>query len=183
MSAWRDLRDVLEMYTKGGLVIMTGLDGSVMETAVSPPPSATDDDYTVKTYDPHYAPAVRTTIQFDSDYVTLMNHAVLSQPYIWQQHVGHVNNKLAVLDKLKALAQKSWMLFLFIPAIWFGVDLANINSIEEARSLILPIILSALMVWGRKWLLLILQKTVLPLITKTVGWFVERKFKQFVGGL
>ena len=183
MSVWRDLRDVLEMYSTGGMVIMTGLDGSVMETAVSPPhpPFATDiDDYTFKTYDPDYAPAVRTTIQFDSDYVTLMNPTVLSQPLVWQQHVGHVNAKLTVLDKLKELAQKSWVLFLIIPFTWFGVDLSNTNSLEEAWSLILPMLLSAAMVLGRKWLLLVLQKTVLPLITKTIVWFVQRKFRQFV---
>ena len=34
MSTWRDLRDLLEMYSAGGLVIMTGMDGAVMETAV-----------------------------------------------------------------------------------------------------------------------------------------------------
>lgn len=175
MSSWRDLRDVLEMYTKGGLVIMTGLDGSVMETAVSQSPT-----YDGKIYN---HTGVRTTIQFDSGYVTVMTPTVLQQPQVWQQHVGHVNNKLAVLDTLKTLAQKSWMLFLFIPAIWFGIDLANTNSVEEAWSLILPILLGALMVWGRKWLLLILQKTVLPLITKTAGLFVERKFKQFVGDM
>jgi hypothetical protein len=175
MSAWRDLRDVLEMYTKGGLVIMTGLDGAVMETAVSSPSS-----YDGKIYN---HTGIRTTIQFDSDYVTVMTPTILQQPEVWQQHVGHVNKKLAVLDKLKALAQKSWMLFLLIPAIWFGVDLANTNSVEEAWSLILPILVSALMVWARKWLLLILQKTLLPLITKTVGWFVQRKFKQFVGDM
>jgi len=186
MSVWRDLRDVLEMYSTGGMVIMTGLDGSVMETAVSPPhpPFSTDiDDFTFKTYDPDYAPAVRTTIQFDSDYVTLMNPAVLQQSHVWQQHVVHVDNKLSVLDKLKELAQKSWVLFLIIPFIWFGVDLSNVNSVEEAWTLIFPMLLSAAMVWGRKWLLLVLQKTVLPLITKTVGWFVQRKFNQFVEGM
>lgn len=181
MSSWRDLRDVLEMYTNGGLVIMTGLDGSVMETAVSQPASSdTSKKYDGKTYD---QTGVRTTIQFDSDYVTLMTPAVLQQPQVWQQHVGHVNKKLAVLDKLKTLAQKSWVLFLFIPFIWFGIDLSNTNSVEEAWNLILPILMSALMVWGRKWLLLILQKTVLPLITRIGSWFVQRKFKQFVGDM
>lgn len=174
MSAWQDLRDVLEMYTRGGLVIMTGLDGGVMETAVSSPSS-----YDGKIYSHN---GIRTTIQFDSNYVTVMSPTVLQQPEVWQQHVGQVNKKLAVINNLKALAQKSWMVFLLIPAIWFGVDLANTNSVEEAWSLIAPTLLSTAMVWGRKWLLLLLQKTVLPLITKTVGWFVQRKFKQFVEG-
>ncbi|MBE2221333.1 MAG: hypothetical protein IAF02_07320 [Anaerolineae bacterium] len=171
---WRDLRDLLEMYWAGGLVIMTGMDGAEMETAV-PLPSAAD---ITKTYS---HTGIRTTIQFDSDYITVITPAVLQQPQIWQQHIELVHAKLAVLDKLRTWAQKSWMLFLLIPIAWFGMDFANVNSPDEAWQLIYPMLLSAVIVWGRKWLLRILQKTILPLIMKAVSWFVQRKFRQFVG--
>ena len=170
MSVWRDLRDVLEMYTSGGLVIMTGMDGRVQETAVSPPSS----DQPI---------GIRTTIQLNSNYITIVAPAMLQQPKIWQEHVTHINTKLAILDKLRILAQQSWMLFLLFPLAWFGYELTTITSWEEAWRLIYPTILSFVIVLTRKWVLIILQKTVFPLITKTVGWFVQRKFKQFVGDM
>ena len=173
MSTWRDLRDLLEMYSSGGLVIMTGMDGAVQETAVSPSSS-----YDGKIYN---QTGIRTTIQFDSDYVTVMTPAVLQQPDIWQQHMTQIDDKLAVLDKLREWAQRSWLLFLLIPLAWYGYDLTGISSLEEAWSLIYPTLLSAAIVLGRKWILRGLQVTVLPLITRAVGGFVQRKFKQFVG--
>jgi hypothetical protein len=176
MSTWQDLGDLLEMYRSGGLVIMTGMDGVVQETAVSPPTSSYDGKIYTHT-------GIRTTIQFDSDYVTVMTPAVLQQPHVWQQHVTHVNAKLAVLDKLRQWAQRSWLLFLLIPLAWAGYDLRGITSWQELWSLIYPTLMSAAIVIGRKWVLRFLQVTVLPLITRAVSWFVRRKFKQFVGDM
>lgn len=173
MSTWRDLRDLLEMYWSGGLVIMTGMDGAVMETAVSQ--SLT---YDGKIYN---TTGIRTTIQLDSDYVTVMTPAVLHQPQIWQLHVAHVDAKLAVLDTLRDWAQRSWLLFMLIPLAWYGYDLTGVSSLEEAWRLIYPTLLSAAIVLGRKWILRGLQVTILPLITRIISWFVKRKFKQFVG--
>ena len=81
MSTWQDLRDLLEMYSSGGLVIMTRMDGNLAETAVTPPSS----EYTGKTYN---ATGIRTTIQFDSDYVITMSPSVMHHPQVWQQHMS-----------------------------------------------------------------------------------------------
>ena len=171
MSVWRDLRDVLEMYTSGGLVILTGLDGSLQETAVSPP-------------SPDNKPiGIRTTIQLNSNYITTVAPAMLQQPQIWQDHITQINTKLAVLDKLRILAQQSWVLFLLFPLAWFGYELTTITSWEDAWQLIYPTIMSAVIVLARKWLLRLLQKTIFPLLTKGIGWFVKRRFEQFVGDM
>lgn len=170
MSMWRDLRDVLEMYSAGGLVIMTGMDGRVQETAVSP--SSSDQPI-----------GIRTTIQLNSNYITTVSPAMLQQPQIWEEHVTHINTKLAVLDKLRILAQQSWMLFLLFPLAWFGYELTTITSWEEAWRLIYPTILSFVIVLARKWLLRLLQVTIFPLLTKGIGWFVKRQFEQFVGDM
>ncbi len=170
MSMWRDLRDVLEMYSAGGLVIMTGMDGRVQETAVSPASS----DKPI---------GIRTTIQLNSNYITIVAPAMLQQPQIWQEHVTHINTKLAILDKLRILVQQSWMLFLLFPLVWFGYELTRISSWEEAWQLIYPTILSFVIMLARKWLLRLLQVTIFPLLTKGIGWFVKRQFEQFVGDM
>lgn len=174
MSTWRDLRDLLEMYSAGGLVLMTGMDGAVVETAVSPSSST----YNGKIYD---HTGIRTTIQLDSDYMTVMSTAVLQQPRIWQQHVAHVDAKLAVLDTLREWAQRSWLLFMLMPLVWYGSDLTGIESVEDAWRFIYPTLLGGAIVLGRKWILRGLQAVVLPLIMRVIGWFVKRRFNQFVG--
>lgn len=174
MSWWRDLRDVAEMYTTWGMVIMTGMDGAMRETAVSPPPSA----YTGKTYT---HTGIRTTIQLSSDYVTTLSTAVLQHPHLWQEHMTYVDTKLSVLDKLRRLAQQSWLLFMLIPLIWFGYDLTRIRSLADAWVLIYPMLLSIVIVLTRKWILRFLQVTILPLLMRITAWFVQWKFKQFVG--
>ncbi|PID85099.1 MAG: hypothetical protein CSB13_09780 [Chloroflexi bacterium] len=175
MSSWQDLQALLEMYSSGGLVIMTGMDGAVAETAVSP--SST---YNGKTYT---HTGIRTTIQLDSDYVTIMSTAVMQQPDIWQKHVSQVEAKLAILKTLQVWAQRSWLLFMLIPLAWYGYDfydLREAQSIQEAWFLLYPTLLSGAVVVGRRWLLRGLQATMLPLTSRMVRWFAQRQFKQFV---
>lgn len=175
MSTWHDVRDLLSMYSAGGMVIMTGMDGKVLETAVSPPSST----YDGRIYDQK---GIRTTIQLDSDYVTVLSLAVLQQPHIWQSHMHHVDAKLAVLDKLHIWARQSWLLFMIIPLAWYGYDLANMNSLAEVWALIGPTLLSFVIVLARKWILRLLQATVLPLLMRVVVWLLKRRFNAFVGG-
>lgn len=176
MSLWRDVRELLEMYRSGGLVIMTGMDGMAMETAVSQSAAS----YTGKEYD---HAGIRTVIQLDSDYVTVMTPAVLEKPDLWHQHMQRINEKLAVLDKLQELAKKSWMLFMLLPILWYGYDFTQIKSVEDLWRLILPTILSAVIVLARKWILRFLQKFILPLVTRFITWIAKRQFKHFVGDM
>jgi hypothetical protein len=46
---------------------------------------------------------IRTTIQFNSNYITTVAPAMLPQPQIWEEHVTYINTKLAILDKLRIL--------------------------------------------------------------------------------
>jgi len=173
MSLWRDLRDLLGMYSSGGMVIMTGMDGAVLETAVSPPSS-----YDGKIYDQK---GIRTTIQLDSDYIIVMSPAVLQQPHIWQSHMSHVAAKLAVLDTLRTWAQQSWLLFMLIPLAWYVRELANMNSLAEWWTMLGPTLLSFVIVRARKWILRFLRAAVLPLLMRGVAWVVKRQFEAFVG--
>lgn len=175
MSTWQDIIGLLEMYTSGGIVIMTGLDCQVVETAV-PADMAV---YTGKTYPQK---GIRTTIQFDSDYVTTLSPEVLARPEIWQCHMAQVAERLSVLEKLRLAAQQSWLLFLLAPLTWLVNNALQVDSLETAVSLLLPTITSTLIVLLRKQILRLLRMTIWPLIMKLVYRYVQRRFDAFLEG-
>jgi hypothetical protein len=169
---WHDLRNLLEMYISGGLVVMTDMEGNVLETAVSPPAA-----YTGKIYDRQ---GIRTTIQFDSDYVTVLSPAVLRKTAVLQSHVTRVQTQLAVLERLRVWARRSWLLFLLLPLAWYAAELRSLATLAEAWRLLLPTLLSAAIILARKQLLRFLRAVLLPLIMRVAAWFVTRKFNEFI---
>lgn len=174
MSVWRDVADLLDMYTRGGLVIQTGLDCLPLETAVPDPLSYDGKTYTQK--------GIRTTIQFDSDYVTTLTPEILNRPDIWQCHMAQVGAKLSVLDTLRQAAQQSWLLFLLPSLAWLMMELLKLESLANVWQVLLPTAISSLVVLLRQKILQFLQRVVWPLILKAVVWFVQRRFKAFVAG-
>lgn len=174
MSVWRDVGDLLEMVSQGGLVIQTGLDGQVVETAV--PDFAV---YAGKTYPQK---GIRTTIQLDSDYITILSPEIMARPEIWQSHMAQVEAKLVVLQVLRSWARQSWLLFLLPALIWLLGDLLALESLTAVWELLLPTLLSALIVILRKQLVRFLRIAVWPVLMRMVFWLVRRRFQAFVGG-
>ena len=173
MGTWQDLHNLLEMYSSGGLTIATGMDGVEMETAVSD-----TNTYNGKIHD---QTGIRTTIQLDSDYVTILSPSVLQHPKLWQQHMTQVNAKLAVLDKLQAWVQNSWVLFLLFPLAWFWSSLLQVNSIQDVWTLVYPTLLSGVIVLVRKYIPRVLLRMFLPIVMRLVRWYAKRQFDEVVG--
>ncbi|MFO7683524.1 MAG: hypothetical protein R6X34_26115 [Chloroflexota bacterium] len=172
MSMWRDVGDLLEMVSQGGLVIQTGLDGQVVETAV-PDPAV----YAGKTYPQK---GIRTTIQLDSDYITILSPEIMARPEIWQSHMDQVAGKLAVLETLRLWARQSWVVFLLPALVWLLHTLFTLESLAAAWELLLPTLVSALIVFLRKQLKRFLQVFVWPVVMRVVVWVVRRRFQAFV---
>ena len=173
MGTWRDLHHLLEMYSSGGLTVATGMDGGELETAVS--------DTTTYNGKIHNQTGLRTTIQLDSDYITVLSPSVLQKPQIWQQHMAQVDAKLAVLDKLQVWVQNSWMLFLIFPLAWFGIDLVQVNSIQDVWTLIYPTLLSGAIVLVRNYIPRVLFRIFMPVVMRLVRWYAKRQFDEVVG--
>jgi hypothetical protein len=170
MSIRSDLNDLVEMYSAGGLQVVTllnGEDGTTTESDTNRP-------YNGKIHD---LKGVRSIIQPDGDLVTVISREVLIRPKVWQRHTETIDDKLAVLDKLKQWARQSWVLFLIIPIAWAIYDVKAKGFPEVGFAWLGPIILSLIIALAKKQLLQILQVLVLPLIMRIVMRYIHRRLE------
>ncbi|MCP4359081.1 MAG: hypothetical protein GY796_13785 [Chloroflexi bacterium] len=172
MSLRRTWNDLLEMYSSGGLQVLTLVDELPEEdTAVSPPP------YHGKIYDRQ---GVRTVIQLDSDYMTVMSPEVVLDPELWRRHTAVIQSKFDIFRRLQMMARQSWLLFLIIPALWLAPQLATQGWPDVLWSIIGSAGMGTVIVLARKWILKGLAMTVLPLIQHVFGAVARRRLDQFL---
>lgn len=60
-----------------------------------------------KTYKSYDSRGIRTTIQLDADYVTMISPEVLAMPELWKRHTEILREKLSVLGSAQHLAWRS----------------------------------------------------------------------------
>lgn len=172
MGWWRDLTDLVDMYSEGGLAIVTPLSGE--STAATAP--LLDKEYKGKS---EADKGVRTVIQLDADMVTLISEDVLINPEVWQRHTLAVNGKLAVLGTLRTWARRSWVVFLTIPLI-LATYSARLDELPyKVLALTLNLVGSIIIVRAREWLL---RVVLAPLVMRLVMWYLQRRFQKFISG-
>ena len=170
MGWWRDLNDLVEMYSEGGLAIVTPLSG---ESSAAAAP-VLDENYEGKR---EAATGVRTTIQLDSDMVTFMSEDVLENPDVWLRHTQAINRKLAVLGRLPIWLRRSWVLFLpfsLAPVL----TSTRYEEVDKLLAWTLSGLLATSIGLARKRLV----GVVLPLVVRLVTWYLQRRFKNFISG-
>jgi len=175
---WRDLQDVMKMVSEGGLQVVTlvpELDG---DAAVSSP-SLT---YQGKIYDQR---GIRTTIQFDSDYVTTLSPEVLTMPELWQRHTAVLQAKLTILQRMRFWVRQSWLLFLLYPIYMFISALTTGEFPGEWLSLTsssvhVAAVMGIAIVLARKLIVRLLRVLLLPPVLWVARWYVQRCFQRFV---
>jgi hypothetical protein len=173
MGMWRDLHDVVEMVSEGGLQVVTLIVDLEGDTAVPTPYTP----YQGKIYDRR---GIRTTIQFDSDYVTVMSPEVLAMPELWQRHTAVLRAKLTVLQRMRFWGRQSWLLLLLYPLYTFISALMTGDFPEEWLSLTISALSGVMMVLARKWIVRGLRFLLLPPLLWAGRWYVQRRFRQFV---
>jgi hypothetical protein len=175
MSLRSDLNDLVEIYSAGGLQVVTllsGEDGTTTESGTNRP-------YDGKSYDQK---GMRSIIQPDGDLVTVISPEVLTKPQVWQLHTETIDEKLAVLERLKQWARQSWVLFLIIPITWFGYNMMTKGFVEIGIAWLGPAIISILIVLAKDKFLHILQILVFPLIMRIVMRYLKHRLEQFLSG-
>ena len=173
MSLRSDLNNLVEMYSAGGLQVVTLLNEEDGTTAVS----NANRPYDGRTRNQK---GVRSIIQPDGDMVTVISPEVLIKPKVWQRHTKTINDKLAVLDKIKQWARQSWVLFLIIPIAWTGYDIVAKGFSEVGFAWLGPIVLSIIIVLAKNRLLRILQVLVFPLVMRIVMWYLQHRLERFL---
>lgn len=172
MGMRRDLHDLVEMFSEGGLQVVTLMADLEGDTAVPTP-------YQGKTYDQR---GIRTTIQFDSDYVTVLSPEVLAMPELWQRHTAVIQAKLTVLQRVRFWGRQSWLLFLLYPLYTFISTLVSGGFPEEWLSLTINILGGVIVVLARNWIVRGFRLIFLPPVLWVARWYVQRRFRQFVSG-
>lgn len=142
MRMWRDLQDVIKMASEGGLQVVTLVAESEGDMTVSSTSSA----YQGKIYDRR---GIRTTVQFDSDYVTTLSPEVLAMPELWNRHAAVLQKKLIILQRLRVWVKRSWFLFLLVPLGTFILDLTAGGC---------SVLLGAAIVLAQRWIARFLYK-------------------------
>ncbi|MDQ3186835.1 MAG: hypothetical protein M3Q16_10365 [Pseudomonadota bacterium] len=176
MSMWHDLKDVSKMFSEGGLQVVTLIAEPEGDTAVSSPPSPSP-VYQGKIYDRR---GIRTTIQFDLDYITTLSPEVLGMRELWERHTDVLQKKLIILQRIRYWVRRSWLLFLLYPIYTFISALTTHGVSGESLSLICSLLLGVAIVLARKWMVRLLCKLLRPLVLSPVRWYVRRRFQRFV---
>lgn len=160
MGMWQDLEDLMEMFSEGGSQVVTLVADSENITALSTPSSA----YQGKNYDRR---GIRTTIQFDSDYVTILSPEVLAMPDLWQRHTDALQAKLSILQRMHLLIEKSlFVFFILAPIIYMLISYLTGGFPGEWLALI-GSGLAVAIACARKWIVRVL---LLPAILRVARW-------------
>jgi hypothetical protein len=109
MGVRGDFKDLVKIVRDGGLEVVTRIDGTGPGTI--PRPATVGDKQEVqeerKTYKVYDTTGIRTTIQLDADYVTIMSPEVLAMPELCKRHTEILKEKLSVLERIRYLALSS----------------------------------------------------------------------------
>jgi hypothetical protein len=114
-----DFKDLVKIVNEGGLEVVTeigttGSEGNTSATSGGEKKETQEERKTCKSYDSR---GIRTTIQLDGDYVTMMSPEALGMPELWKRHRETLKEKLSVVERLRRLAWKSsGIIFLF--SVW-----------------------------------------------------------------
>jgi len=173
MSLRRTWNDLLEMYSTGGLQVLTLVDEPPEEDDTAVFPSS----YHGKIYNRR---GVRTVIQLDSDYMTVISPDVVLNPELWQRHTAVIQSKFDVIRRLQMVARQSWLLFLIIPTLWLLPNLATQGWPDVLWSLIGSVGMGTVIVLARKWILKGLRLLLWPLIRRIFGAVAQRRLDQFL---
>ncbi len=164
MRMWRDLQDVIKMVSEGGMQVVT----LVAEPEGDITVSSTSSTYQGKIYDRR---GIRTTIQFDSDYVTTLSPETLSMPELWKRHTTILQEKLIILQRIHGWVQRSWLLFLLFPMGTFIFDVMAGGY---------SVLLAAAIVLARTWIVRFLYELLRPPVLAVARWYAQWRFRRFV---
>ena len=118
MGVCSDFKDLVKIVRDGGLEVVTetgtmGPQGNTSTTTVRDKQETREKRKTYKIYD---RIGIRTTIQLDADYVTMMSPEVLGMPELCKRHAEILKEKLSVLERVRGLAWKTWAV-IFLPSM------------------------------------------------------------------
>ena len=118
MGVCSDFKDLVKIVRDGGLEVVTetgtmGPQGNTSTTTVRDKQETREKRKTYKIYD---RIGIRTTIQLDADYVTMMSPEVLGMPELCKRHAEILKEKLSVLERFRVLAWKNWVI-IFLPSM------------------------------------------------------------------
>ena len=94
----------MEVVTETGT---RGPQGNTSTTTVRDKREIREERKTYKIYD---RIGIRTIIQLDADYVTMMSPEVLAMPELCKRHAEILKEKLSVLECFRVLAWKNWVI-------------------------------------------------------------------------
>lgn len=121
MGVIQDMKDIVEMFQDGGILVITFLDAKTKVFRM------TTDDYQenikaiANIQDQAHHPAIegiRTSIQLDGDIVTILTPQMIQQNNLWQQHLNVIESKMLLFARLQNWIRTGSGLFFFL--IWLG---------------------------------------------------------------
>lgn len=101
------------MVSEGGLEVVTLVAESEREKGIFDSSLGNKDGAKAKTYKNYDSRGIRTTIQLDSDYITMLSPEVLTMPELWKRHTEVLEEKLSILENIRYWTQRS-SLMLFV---------------------------------------------------------------------
>lgn len=171
MSLRQDIGELIEMYSAGGMIVLTAGDGTT-RSATAP---TLDETYDGKVSD---QPGIRTTIQLDMNVITLVSADLANRADVWQRHATAVDARLALIERVQQWARQSWLLFLALPLFWLGSDLMDRQL--DTRSLLASAALSGLLYLGRNLIRKVLARIVWPSLIKLLARLLKKRFDAFI---
>jgi hypothetical protein len=115
-----DFKDLVKIVNEGGLEVVTeigttGSEGNTSATRGGEKKETQEERKTCKSYDSR---GIRTTIQLDGDYVTMMSPEALNMPELWKRHTETLKEKLFVVERVRRLASVSSLLIFVLSFLW-----------------------------------------------------------------
>jgi hypothetical protein len=173
-----DFKDLVKIVTDGGLEVVTEMTATGPKGNTSTITTADEKKETReerKTYKIHDRAGIRTTIQLDADYVTIISREVLTMPELWERHTEILKEKLSVLERVRGLAWKHGAItFLSSTALILYAQYAQSGGYPEFQlnaGSVLGLIGAALSV-----IMLFLNRITWWL----AKWYVRRRFSSLV---
>ncbi|SCX87674.1 hypothetical protein SAMN05216308_101679 [Nitrosospira sp. Nsp13] len=168
---FQNLHDAIELISEGGVQVITLLPEEVRMDSARP---ASIDQYKGKVFDRQ---GIRTLIQLDSDYVTVLSPAVLSMPELLKRHSDAVHARLTIFQRIQTWAHYIWIP-IFIVFEVFSIFI--LGTLSDELNIVTVAIVSAVGVGFIARARRLLARVSMRLVLQLAKYYVRCRVQRFV---